>query len=59
MALSGSQRWLSALALSAGSQRWLSAHGLSAWLQRMSLSAGSHFVALMMTGQQRGEGERR
>jgi hypothetical protein len=50
----GSQR-LSALALSAGSQRWLSAHGLSAWLQRVSLSAGSHRVALMMMGKRRQE----
>jgi hypothetical protein len=49
----GSKRWFSALALSAGSQRRLSAHGLSAWLQRVSPSAGSHRVALMMTGQQR------
>ncbi len=47
----GSQQ-LSALALSAGSQRWLSAHGLSAWPQHVSLSAGFHRVALMMTGQQ-------
>jgi hypothetical protein len=52
----GSQR-LSALALSAGSQHWFSAHGLSAWLQRVSLSAGSHCVALMMTGQQQREDE--
>ncbi len=44
---------LSALALIAGSQHWLLEHGLSTWLQRMSLSASSHCVALMMTGQQR------
>ena len=36
MALSGSQGWLSALALSAGSQRWLSALALSAWPQRVA-----------------------
>ena len=52
-------KWLSVLVFSAGSLRWLSANGLSAWLQCMSLSAGSHCVALMMTGQQRQEDKRR